>query len=144
MVPPYVSHVRCVIWAAADGKAAEAAASAALSFRLMLDDGREVIVEPTGAAARLSVRTRVVYQHEVREDEAPRMTIGRRNTYESRLKRESRAIAWVAVGDTVSVRGRLVGTTRPFAGNQFLAAEQVVVGGGKLHVGSLTPGEAEP
>jgi hypothetical protein len=143
MAPPYASDIRCVVWAAAAGKAAKASASGALAFRLMLDDGREVIVEPVGAVAALPIRSTLVYQREIADD-GVRLTYGQRKTYQQRLKRESRAIAWLAVGDTVSVRGRFVGATRPFGGNQLLAAEQILVDSGKLRVGSLAAGEPEP
>jgi hypothetical protein len=144
MAPPYASRIRCVVWAAGDSKATNASASGALAFRLMLDDGGEVIVEPVGAVAALPIRSTLVYQRAVTEHSETRLTFGQRKTHQQRLKRESRAVAWLAVGDTVSVRGRLVGSTRPFGDNQILVADHVLVDGGKLRVGSLAEGEPEP
>jgi hypothetical protein len=144
MAPPFASRIRCVVWAAGAGDADEASASAALAFRLALDDGREVTVEPVGAVAALPIRSTVVYQREEAEDLGTRLLFERRKKYRQRLKPESRAVAWLAVGDTVRVRGRLVDSTRPFGGNQILVAEQVLVDSGKLRVGSLSAGDPEP
>ena len=144
MVPPYASHIRCVVWAAGDSKVDEASASAAVAFRLLLDDGREVTIDPIGAMAALPVRWTASYQREVNVAEALRRGI--LETYEGRrpVTQEVRSVAWIAVGDAVSVRGRLVDPGRPFGGATLLLAEEVMVEGGTLRVASLAAGEPEP
>ena len=59
------------------------------------------------------------------------------------MKQETRAVAWIAGGDAVGVRGRLVSSGRPFEGAPLFQTEEVTVEGGTLRVASLAAGEPE-
>jgi hypothetical protein len=148
MTPPYFSDVRCVIWAAGARGEFEASSSGALSFVVRLDDGVEMVVEPVGASAVLAVRAGIAFQREDGPDGCAQISalgvageIGRQEG--SRITQRSRVVAWLAVGDEVTVEGRQFGGA-PFRGRQSLAATEIRVAGGRLEVAVLEAGEAEP
>ena len=146
MTAPYVSDVRCVVWAA--GERGEAAsASGALPFGVLLPDGVEVAVVPEGASAALAVRSGIDVQGVERADGNLEIALGvpgpmamKKGT---RITEWSRVVGWLAVGEEVTVEGRLVGGV-PFRGRGSLVADRIRVAGGSLEVGRLAAGEAEP
>ena len=147
MTPPYFSDVRCVVWAAGARGAAEASATGALTFVMLLDDGVELMVEPVGASAILGIRSMLEYQSEVtaqgRSAIRPLGAAGKMVAEGTRVTQWSRIVAWLAAGDEVTVEGRLV-RGAPFRGQQCLVAARIWVAGGDLAAASLDPGEAEP
>jgi hypothetical protein len=147
MTPPYFSDVRCVVWAAGGRTEAEASASGALAFAMLLDDGVELTVEPAGASAILGVRSAIEYRCVVptdgRSEIRPLGSSGQIDPRRSRVTQWSRIVAWLAAGDEVTVEGRLV-RGAPFRGQQCLVATRITVAGGDLAAASLAPGEAEP
>src|SRR5262249_44730450 len=126
----------------------EASASGALAFALLLDNGAEVAVEPVGASAVLAVRSGIEVEREVSADGRSAIRplgvpgpIGRQGG--SRVTRWSRVVAWVALGDAVTVEGRLL-RGAPFRGRRCLAATRIRVPGGTLEALCLAPGDEEP
>lgn len=139
LAPPYASDARCVIWAAAHNDDLDVASSGGLAFHLRADDGRELAVETAGAAAVLPVRLRFTFGREASVPTSDGASV-------KRMEQEVRRVSWLAVGDRVTVAGRLTGAGAPFRGRQVVAAVSIKIEGtgtSTLAVRALEPAEAE-
>lgn len=61
ITPPYVSDIRCVVWVAGRDEWVEDGTGGAVPFRIALEDGREIGVEPAGAGAVVPVRVTISF-----------------------------------------------------------------------------------
>jgi hypothetical protein len=144
IAPPYASDARCVIWAAAHNDDPDVTASGGLAFDLRADDGRELAVETAGAAAVLPVRLRFTFPRIVTAAARSAPADGR--PPRTALDQEMRRVCWLAVGDRVTVAGRLLGGGAPFRGRQMMAAISIRIEGTSaptLEVRSLEPADPE-
>ena len=142
MTPPYATDARCVIWAAGTDEHDEGASSGALPFHLLADDGRELRIEPAGAAASLPVRLRLAFDRPAAgPGGSPAAPAWKRR---GKATTESHVAAWLAVGERIDVVGRLAGAANPFRRHAIVVASALRVAGTPvLRVGALEPGEPE-
>ena len=143
IAPPYASDARCVIWAAAHNDDPDVAASGGLAFQLRADDGRELAVETAGAAVVLPVRLRFTF---TRESHTAPVPDGSRPPGRGVQQQEIRRVCWLAVGDRVTVAGRLTGAGAPFRGRQMVVAVSIRIEGTAaptLAVRALEPADPE-